>query len=185
MSEKSEEVRKTSSFGPVAMVAITVILAAVIAAFIFGMSGNLGRNPLELRILDQNDNEIVVKSVHQLSNQPLPNVEIGVYAYGTQNLLEGPIQSNESGLVLLNVPNGYNRFDVIGKYNGTQTIETIDNRPPFSKIEDFFGPTLFAIIIGGIVAYLKRKNLKSIWEKMRKSPNESDDEIDELWRRNY
>ena len=46
--------------GVILMVAITVILAAVIAAFVFGMAGNIQKTKLVAATVQQNGNNIIV-----------------------------------------------------------------------------------------------------------------------------
>ncbi|WP_342772078.1 MULTISPECIES: type IV pilin N-terminal domain-containing protein [unclassified Methanoculleus] len=57
---KQNEEAVSPVIGTILMVAITVILAAVIAAFVFGMSGNMGTTKTVAATASQNGDDIVV-----------------------------------------------------------------------------------------------------------------------------
>ncbi len=178
MPEKSED-GVSSIVGIALMVLITIIFAAVIAAFVFGMSGNISRIPFKMTINNSENDHIDVYVSNVTTQQALPNVQIGIYGYDKDTLLAGPLYTNESGLVFFEIPNGYdNHFDVRGIYNGVKYTETIDERPITVKIDEFFGnfsiPLYTAIfaILGVIIAYLKKDYFKSILGKIGKRKDE-------------
>ena len=181
MLEKSEDGRKTSTLGVILMVIITLGLAAIISAFVFGMSANISRIPFSMIINDSEKDHIDIYVSNATTQQTLPNVLIGIYNFDTDTLLAGPLYSNESGLVFFETPNGYDdHFRVRGIYNGITDTRNIDRRPITVKIDETLGNLgvpIYTAIIGiigaiGSVAYYKRHALKSIFFKLGKGKGE-------------
>jgi len=184
MSEKSNEKKEVSPIiGVVLMVSITVILAAFLAAFVFGMSMNITRIPFTMIVNDSEKDHIDVYVSNSTTQQALSNVLIGIYNFDTDTLLAGPLYSNESGLVFFETPNGYDdHFRVRGIYNGITDTRNIDRRLITVKIEEFLGTPLFAailsslgVILAGMIAYVKRDYVKSIIEKIPKIGKRKDE----------
>jgi len=181
MSEKSNEVKKPSFAQIMLMVCITLILAAVISAFVFGMSANISRIPYTMSVNDSEKDHIDIYVSNATTQQALPNVLIGIYNFDTDTLLAGPLYSNESGLVFFETPNGYDdHFRVRGIYNGITDTRNIDRRPITVKIDETlgnFGVPIYTAIIGIIgaissIAYYKRDALKSLFFKHGKGKDE-------------
>jgi hypothetical protein len=176
MSEKTKEGRKISPvLEVVLMVLITIILAAVISAFVFGMSANVSRIPFSMTVNDSETDHIDVYVSNISTQQPLQNVLIGIYKYDTDTLLAGPLYTNESGLVYFEIPSGFNNhFRVQGNYNGILYPKIIDRRPFFVKMDEILGNfsiPLYGFILaifGGLIAYVKKDYLKSKLGKIPK-----------------
>jgi|LDZT01.1.fsa_nt_gi hypothetical protein len=146
--------------GVIIMVALTIILAAVIAAFTFGMTGNV---PF-IKIEKINEEHLKITATNGSNGQPVPNVEVAIYAHKyLVAALEGPTFTNESGIAILRIPEGYkSHFDVIGKYQGITTTETIDNRNLSVKWSEELGPlgvSAITTVMGFALGFLlgKRK----------------------------
>ena len=110
MSDKSEEGRRVSPvIGVILMVAITVILAAVIAGFVIGMSGNItiARFPFEMTVNDSQTDQIEVFVTNTTTQQPLSNAQIAIYTYDTSTLLAGPLNTTDSGIILFERLDGF------------------------------------------------------------------------------
>lgn len=141
--------------GVVIMIALTIILAAVIAAFVFGMAGP----PFSINTENIDDEHLKIVAVTGSNSQPLPNVEVAIYAYEYRvAALEGPTFTNESGIAVLRIPEGYkSHFDVVGTYHGYSTPKTIDNRNPLLKWSGELGPlgvSVITTVIGLVVGFL-------------------------------
>jgi flagellin-like protein len=175
MSEKSEN-GVSPPVGIVLMVAITLILAGVIAAFVFGMSGNITRIPFKMTINDSEKDHIDVYVSNVTTQRRLPNVQIGIYGYDKDTLLAGPLYTDESGLVFFEIPDGFpDHFRVQGTYKGITYPYYVDRRPMTIRISEFLGSPLFSWLLGifgagiaGFFAYLKRENIKLKLGKIKK-----------------
>jgi len=180
MLENSED-GVSPHIGVLLMVAATVLLLAVIAGFVFGMSGNISRFPFKMTINDSEKDHIDVYVSNVTTQRPIPNVQIGIYSYDKDTLLAGPLFTNDSGLAFFEIPTGFpDHFRVQGTYNATTYPQYIDKRPITVKMDEFLGnlsSPLYTAILGGLgalstFAYLKRNTLRSIIDNMGKGKDE-------------
>jgi hypothetical protein len=167
----------TPYVGVALMIGITVILAGIIAAFVFGMSGNLSRVPFKMTVNDSQNDHIDVYVSNVTSQQPLPNVQIAIYTYDTPNLIAGPLYTNESGLVLFEMPDGFpDHYRVQGTYNVTTSPFYVDRRPLQIRLEEFLGTPLYTaiitILVSSVIVYFKRDRFKLILDKFGKGKDE-------------
>ena len=168
---KKSESRVSPVVGVILMVGITIILAVVIAAFVFGMGVSYNQY-FRIQTEQLNEDFLLVKFLNYTNNSPLPNATIKVLEHGEGRLLCGPYITNESGYTLIQIPHGYDEhFDIVGEYkNGTYT-KTIDKRTILVRSEDTLGSLGIGLIIalvgiaGGIGGWLFRGG------KIKKAPN--------------
>ncbi|HEY9206416.1 MAG TPA: type IV pilin N-terminal domain-containing protein [Candidatus Methanoperedens sp.] len=166
MKQKTDKkgTRISTLFGVFLMVLITIILAATIAAFVFGV----GFEDKYYKILTEehpNKDFLSVTILNYANNSPLSDVTIKVLEHGEGRLLSGPYMTNESGYTIIQIPQGYEEyFDIVGEYQNITNTKTVDKRSPLVKLETYLGSlgvqivvVIFSIIIG-IYIQQKRKN---------------------------
>lgn len=168
MKPKIEKDKKGVSpvVGVILIVAITVILAAVIAAFVFASPPYYYIQTEDL----PNEDFLLIKTLTYGDDIPLPDVAIKVCEHGERTLLCGPYWTNESGCVIIQIPKGYYEcFDIVGEYENVTTTFTIDKRPISVKFGDKLGPlgiailnAIVGVILGGVIGWFLRgrKNKK-------------------------
>jgi flagellin-like protein len=140
--------------GVILMFVITVIIAAVLAVFAFGLGGAVNQYYIIQTEEHLNSDFLIVKILNYTNNSPLQNVTINVLEHGEGRLLSGPYSTNESGYTLIQIPYGYDEyFDIVGEYENVTNTKTIDRRPFLVKSEDYLGNLGIALIISvvGIV----------------------------------
>ena len=153
--------------GVIIMVALTVILAAIIAAFTFGMAGH--QFSIEYEKID--DEHLKITVINDSNGQPMPNVEVGFYTFDSpRELLVGTVLTNESGVVILNIPNGYNYLNIVAESDKYKNTRKYDERHIFLKLNDDYGPLgveliLFVLASLGTVIGL-------IWRRYRGNQNQ-------------
>jgi flagellin-like protein len=87
--------------GVILMVAITVILAAVIAAFVFGMSGNISKTKVVAATVSQSDGMHITVTYN--GGQDSPTLSYGVVTVSPSNTgLAGLTYTNASGTATTN-----------------------------------------------------------------------------------
>ncbi len=152
--------------GVIIMVAITIILAAVIAAFIFGMTGH--QFSIEYEKIDEEYLKITVLNCSD--SQPVPNVEVGIYTCsGNHELLVGTVLTNGSGVAILNTPNGYNYFNIVAESDKYTNTRKYDERHIFLKLNDDYGPLGVGLILA--VPALLVTVISRIWRWYRGNEN--------------
>ncbi len=162
MKQRTKNEGISPVIGVILMVAITVILAAVIAAFVFG-EGPVENQYYKIQTEEHSNKDFLLVKILNYSNSPLPNVTIKALEHGEGRLLSGPYLTNESGYALIQIPYGYDEyFDIVGEYKNVTNTKTIDRRPLLVKSEDFLGSlgtgliiTLVTIAAGVVGWYLR------------------------------
>ncbi|MCK4554336.1 type IV pilin N-terminal domain-containing protein [Candidatus Parcubacteria bacterium] len=158
--------------GVILMVVVTVILAAIIGAFVFGM-GSSKNIYIKIQTEGLDKNFLLVKVLNYTDNSPFPNATIKVLEHGPRKELSGPYTTNESGYAIIQIPHGYDEyFDIFVEYKGKKDSITIDNRPFLVKSEDKLGSlgiaiinTIFSTIIGIVIGWFLRER------KIKKNPD--------------
>ncbi len=152
--------------GVILMILISIILAATIAAFAFGLGG-FQNQYYKIQTVKQLDDDYLLVKTLNYSNSPLPNVTLKVLEHGEGRLLIGPYVTNDSGYAIIPIPHGYDEhFDIVGEYENVTNTITIDRRPLLVKSEDTLGSLGIQIIAGialiivGIVIEKSRNRLK-------------------------
>lgn len=172
---KKEGIRVSPIIGVFLMVLITIVLAAVIAAFVLGVG--LDENQYyKIQTEEHSNKDFLVVKILNYSNSPLPNVTIKVLEHGEGRLLSGPYLTNESGYTRIQIPYGYDEyFDIVGEYKNVTNTKTIDRRPLLVKSEDFLGSLGTGLIItfvtigAGIVGwFLRGSRIKKRLIQMKK-----------------
>lgn len=133
-------------FGILLMLEITCIIAYVTSGF-SGEVTHIGKSPFTITVQKSDDNQFFVKALNKSDNLPLSNVIISLNSYETDSLLEGPLLSDESGRVIFEVPNGYDRVNFVGYLSGIRTTYTFDSRSYGAQVSENIGPLGIAIII--------------------------------------
>jgi len=148
------------------MVALTVILAVVIAAFVFGMTGH--QFSIEYEKIDEEYLKITVLNCS--NSQPVPNVEVGFYTFNSpRELLVGTVLTNKSGVAILNIPNGYNYFNIVAESDKYTYTRKYDERHIFLKLNDNYGPLGVGLILA--VPALLVTVISRIWRWYRENEN--------------
>lgn len=175
---KKDERGVSPIIGVILMILITCILAAVIAAFAFGL-GAVQNQYYKIQTEEHlNRDFLIVKILNYTNDSPLQNVTIKVLEHGEGRLLSGPYLTNESGYTLIQIPYGYNEyFDIVGEYENVTNTKTIDTRPLLVKSEDFLGSLGTGLIISivGIVAGVVGWYLRG-W-KIKKAPDTEEEKV--------
>jgi len=154
--------------GILLMLVVTIVIAIVVSGFVYSTI------PFKMTVINLNTNQIAVQVVYSSNNSPISDVPIGTFSHDTHFIIDGPAYSNESGQVLLDIPDGNDYFDVVGTFNNITITRTIDNRFITAKISDRLGPfgiEIVAIVVPLLVllvvaAYIKRDRLKTILKKI-------------------
>jgi flagellin-like protein len=135
MKPKNEKDEKGVSpvIGVILMVAITIILAAVIGAFVFGETPHEPSFYINIEETTKEDH-YKIHALNASDFRPLPNVMVTVFEHGEGRLLSGPQRTNKTGCCIVKVPGGYNElFDIVAKYENETRTETEDRRPSMVK----------------------------------------------------
>jgi len=145
--DKDGREKSPIALGVILMVSITVILAAIIAAFVFGM-GPPENIYMKIQTEELDDkNLLLVKVLNYTDNSPFPNATIKILEHGPREELSGPYTTDESGYAQIKIPHGYDEyFDIFVEYKGKKDSITIDNRPLLVKLGDKLGSLGIAII---------------------------------------
>ncbi|MBU3967470.1 MAG: type IV pilin N-terminal domain-containing protein [Euryarchaeota archaeon] len=173
LKTKIDELKVSPVIGVIFMTLITLILAAVITGFVFG----LGEQNQYYKIIPEDSNEdfLLVKII-SYNNSPLANVSLKVMEHGEGRLLTGPRKTNESGYAILQIPHGYDEyFDIVGEYDEVIYTKTIDKRSPLVKSESYLGSLGIQIIVGIIVAYSSYLFGMKTERKRKKAPGKDED----------
>ena len=165
------------------MVAITVISAAVIAGFVFGMGGTLKKSYYYIEIEESTNGDfLLIRTLSYNDDLPLTNVSLSILEHGEGRLLSGPDFTNETGYGILQIPKGYSDyFDIVGNYKDVTQTFTVDTRPHLVKSENKLGSlgtgliiTTFSSILGflgfGIGWLLRGKVSKT--DKIKEKPED-------------
>ena len=176
-NKNSSQLRKDKQavspvIGVILMVAITVILAAVIGAFVFGY-GEPSAPSFYIQIEEVlNEDYLKINASHTFDSGPLPNVTVAIYERGVERLLSGSQMTDETGCAIIEIPKGYNKyFDIVAVYEGRRSTLTVDKRSLLVKSEDTLGQlgiTVFSTVlavIAGVLGWLVRGH----FEKSKRS----------------
>jgi hypothetical protein len=130
--------RKAPIIGVIVMILITIIVAAIISACVYGLGG-VQNTYYKIQTEEYaNKDFLLIKSLNYTENSALPNVTINVLEHGEGRLLSGPYITNESGYTLIQIPNGYDEyFDIVGEYNNVTNTITVDKRPFLVQSESY------------------------------------------------
>lgn len=143
-------------------IAILIIIVAFGLIFITGffLAGiiwppiHVGAPYFKVDYLEIEDNLLQVKVYDRYDLDPISNVSIGIYEHGTQTLLVGPRITNESGIVVIEMPQGYkDYFDIKEDFHGRgafTSTDTYDQRFWMYQWYDRYGP-LGTTFIGAII----------------------------------
>ena len=111
---KKNEEAVSPVIGVILMVAITVILAAVIAAFVFGMAGNVGKTKV-VAITTQRPNETTISVTNMGGPDVLTVTQLNVSVDGTPQL--SPVLQKDTGsTVTLMTTSGKKHVIVTGTF---------------------------------------------------------------------
>ncbi len=151
---KINEIKVSPVIGVILMVAITVILAATIPGFVFGL-GRVENQYFKIQTEEYSNKDFLLVKIISYNNSPLHNVIVKVLEHGEGRLLSGPTTTNESGYTLIQIPHGYDeRFDIVGEYDNVTNTITIDKRSLSVKAEDYLGSlgiTIISVILSAII----------------------------------
>ena len=156
MKPKNEKDKKGVSpvIGVILMVAITIILAAVIAAFVFGVTPHEPSFYIQIEETTKEDH-YKIHALNASDFRPLPNVTVAVFEHGEERLLSGPQRTNKTGCCIVKVPGGYNElFDIVAKYENETRTETEDRRPSMVKTGEKLGPLGIGLLNTVLTAFL-------------------------------
>lgn len=163
MGKKHPNNKREINLVVIVMVAVTLILAIIMAAFVFGLGPPFIIKTEEV----QNGDYLLVRTLSPRDKAPIPNVTINVYEYGGGRRLYGPETTNESGCAIVQIPNGYSEhFDIVGDYKGLTVTYTVDERSRLVVWGEDVGP-LGTALIGSLIVligapligrYLKRNS---------------------------
>ena len=146
---------KYSKFIVVLMVVITTLLAAIISFFVFGMAGFT--QPYDIRYQSSdNFEQIEIYSYNTTTKNPVCGLNVSIMEHGIERTLIGPKQTDENGLLILPIPDGYEIFDIVAD-NGFKLTKTVDNRSIFVKIGDYLGPfgsEIICVLLGSILTLM-------------------------------
>ena len=144
--------------GVLLMIAITVVISAVVAAFAYGIIGGVHRYEPSFYIQIEETTKEDHYKIHALNAsdfRPLPNVTVAVFEHGEERLLSGPQRTNKTGCCIVKVPGGYNElFDIVAKYENETRTETEDRRPSMVKTGEKLGPLGIGLLITVLTAVL-------------------------------
>ncbi|MCX6689216.1 MAG: type IV pilin N-terminal domain-containing protein [Methanoregula sp.] len=116
---KKNEEAVSPVIGVILMVAVTVILAAVIAAFVFGMAGNINKTKIVAATADHHADKITV--TFQGGQDAQYVTDIGVSFNGAPTVTLGNIVGNT--IAITGVPGPNNHVVAIAYFNdGTQQV---------------------------------------------------------------
>ncbi|VVB86629.1 Uncharacterised protein [uncultured archaeon] len=157
--------------GVILMIFIAIITARLVLLLVFGLGEEIQNQYYKIQTEEYSNKDFLsVKILNYTDNSPLPNVTIEVLEHGEGRLLQGPYITNESGYVMIQIPDGYDDyFDIVGEYKNVTITKTIDRRPLWVKSESYFGSLGIQLIVGIILivcgVFIERMRKKSIGMK--------------------
>jgi len=151
------------------MLELTIIIAMTSSMFV-GFPPITEKTTFKFSVEKINGNQLCINAMNYSNNAPLSDVIFSIDTYDSDILLAGPLLSNESGQVIFEIPNGYDRVNIVGNYSGLRSTYTYDTRFYSAWLSDYLGALGIAIIIfiiTAIGAVISKINWKTFLQKIR------------------
>jgi len=152
---------------------ILIIVLFLIWFYVVAILPGPGAPYLTLNFSEIDNNLLQVRVQTSFTSDPIPNASIGIYVHGAQTLLVGPRYSNESGITILEIPQGYKDFfDIRVESENYQLTATFDHRFFLIQWYDYLGPLGIAIIgaIFAVIGYLAKLSIDEYRNKKKSNP---------------